>query len=194
MNRSLEDRVFERTQALAAANDQLAELAVTDGLTGLYNYRHFHERLVLEVERCGRNGMPLTFLMIDVDHFKAYNDDFGHPCGDDVLRRMAKVLRDGRRANDLVGRIGGEEFGVVLVETSKVAATAVAERIRQMVLDLPPPSVPDQAAMARPITVSIGLASVPDDAATARGVVEAADKALYVAKHGGRNRVAVFGG
>ena len=110
-----------------------------------------------------------------------------------MLRRLAKVLREGRRANDLVGRIGGEEFGVVLVETSKAAAAAVAEKIRQLVSELPAAALPHVSMPARPITVSIGLASVPDDAATARGVVEAADKALYIAKHGGRNRVEVFG-
>ncbi len=95
MNRELEAKVHERTHELAEANSRLAQLAVTDGLTGLYNHRHFHERLALEVERSGRNGLPLCLLMIDVDHFKHYNDQHGHPSGDEVLRQLARVLRRG---------------------------------------------------------------------------------------------------
>lgn len=194
MNRGLEARVYERTQELKLANDRLAELAVTDGLTGLYNHRHFHERLGLEAERSGRNGRPLSVLMIDVDHFKAFNDAYGHPCGDEVLRRLARALGEGRRVNDLVGRVGGEEFAVLLVETPKAAAIAVAEKVRAAVADLPPLAVPgDEPAPTRPVTISVGVASMPEDGATAEALMFKADKALYAAKHAGRNRVVAAG-
>ena len=93
MNRELEAKIHERTHELAEANTRLAQLAVTDGLTGLYNHRHFHERLTLEVERRQRSGLPLSLLMIDVDHFKQYNDTHGHPAGDEVLRQLARAAR-----------------------------------------------------------------------------------------------------
>src|SRR5438445_405881 len=110
MNRELEAKIHERTHELAEANSRLAQLAVTDGLTGLYNHRHFHERLTLEVERSQRSGLPLALFMIDVDHFKRYNDKNGHPAGDEVLRQVARLLADGRRVNDFCARYGGEEF------------------------------------------------------------------------------------
>ena len=96
MNRELEAKIHERTHELAEANARLAQLAVTDGLTGLYNHRHFHERLALEVERSQRSGLPLSLLMLDVDHFKQFNDTFGHPAGDEVLRQLARVLAETR--------------------------------------------------------------------------------------------------
>jgi PleD family two-component response regulator len=97
MNRELEAKIHERTHELAEANARLGQLAVTDGLTGLYNHRHFHERLSLEVERSQRSGRPVSLLMIDVDHFKAYNDTYGHPAGDEILRQLAQVLAAERR-------------------------------------------------------------------------------------------------
>ena len=133
MNRELEAKIHERTHELAEANARLAQLAVTDGLTGLYNHRHFHERLALEVERSQRSGLPLSLLMLDVDHFKQFNDTFGHPAGDEVLRQLARVLADARRANDVVARYGGEEFAVILVDTAKFTAAKVAERVRERV-------------------------------------------------------------
>lgn len=193
MNRSLEARVYERTQELKDANDRLAELAITDGLTGLYNHRHFHERLALEVERSGRNGKPLALLMVDVDNFKKYNDDYGHPCGDEVLRQLAKVFGEERRVNDLVGRVGGEEFAIVLVETPKSAALAVAERIRRRAEEMPPINIPGEARSARPLTISVGVAGMPEDGTASAVLMAAADKALYAAKRGGRNRVMAAG-
>ena len=129
MNRELEAKIDERTHELAEANARLAQLAVTDGLTGLYNHRHFHERLSLEVERSERTGLPLSLLMIDVDHFKQYNDRHGHPAGDEVLRGVSQILQHGRRANDVVARYGGEEFAIILLDVGKSAAKEVAERI-----------------------------------------------------------------
>ncbi|MBP8807545.1 MAG: diguanylate cyclase [Kofleriaceae bacterium] len=187
MNRELEAKIHERTHELAEANARLAQLAVTDGLTGLYNHRHFHERLALEVERSARNGLPLSLLMIDVDHFKHYNDHHGHPAGDEVLRQMARLLAEGRRANDLVARYGGEEFGLVLVDTAKFTAAKLAERIRDRVASHG--FVNADAQPGGTMSISVGVASFPDDASDAEALIQAADDALYAAKRAGRDRV-----
>jgi diguanylate cyclase (GGDEF)-like protein len=186
MNRELEAKIHERTHELAEANSRLAQLAVTDGLTGLYNHRHLHERLTLEVERSQRSKLPLSLLMLDVDHFKQFNDTFGHPAGDEVLRQLARVLNDTRRANDVVARYGGEEFAVILVDTAKFTAAKVAERVRERIFGH---DFSDAAQKAGKITVSIGVATFPDDGTDAEGLVRAADTALYAAKRAGRNRV-----
>ena len=188
LNHSLEQAVGRRTRELAEANARLAQLAVTDGLTGLYNHRHFHERLGLEVERSGRSGLPLALFMIDVDHFKRYNDGNGHPAGDEVLRQLARLLADGRRVNDFVARYGGEEFAVVLVDTPKLTAFQVAERLRERVAGHAFPASRGKDGPGR-LTISVGVAGFPDDAADSEGLVRAADEALYKAKHAGRDRV-----
>ena len=167
MNRELEAKIHERTHELAEANARLAQLAVTDGLTGLYNHRHFHERLTLEVERSQRSGLPLSLLMLDVDHFKQFNDTFGHPAGDEVLRQLARVLADTRRANDVVARYGGEEFAVILVDTAKFTAAKVAERVRERVHGTRLLATPRRKAGQ--LAVSIGVATFPDDGARCRG-------------------------
>lgn len=188
LNRALEARVRERTRALEEVNRKLEQLAITDGLTGLVNHRHFHERLAREVERARRTGLPLTLAMFDVDHFKAFNDAWGHPAGDTVLRRVADALRAGRRVNDVVARYGGEEFAVLLVDTPRAAGEAVAERIRDRVAR----DRFGNGAGVR-VTVSAGVAAYPDDARDAGELVLAADGALYRAKRAGRNRVAAAG-
>lgn len=185
MNRELEAKVDERTHELADANSRLSQLAVTDGLTGLYNHRFFHERLSLEVERSGRNGLPLCLLMIDVDFFKGFNDGFGHPAGDALLCGLAKVLGEGRRANDFVARYGGEEFAIVLVDTGKETGGQLAERLRVTLAETNFEAV----GKKHNITVSIGVAAFPEDSGGAEGLVQAADDALYAAKHQGRNKV-----
>jgi diguanylate cyclase (GGDEF)-like protein len=187
MNRELEAKISERTHELAEANTRLAQLAVTDGLTGLYNHRHLHERLALEVERSARNGLPLSVMMIDVDHFKHYNDHHGHPAGDELLRQLSRIMRDGRRANDFVARYGGEEFVVVLVDTPKLTAAQVAEKLREQVAAFPFPHAGGQPDGT--LTISIGVASFPDDANDADRLVRSADAALYEAKRGGRDCV-----
>ncbi len=186
MNRELEAKIHERTHELAEANTRLAQLAVTDGLTGLYNHRHFHERLTLEVERSQRSGLPLSLLMLDVDHFKQFNDTFGHPAGDEVLRQLARVLADTRRANDVVARYGGEEFAVILVDTPKFTAAKVAERVRERINTH---DFSEAAPRAGKVSASIGVATFPDDGADAETLVRSADQALYAAKRAGRNRV-----
>ncbi len=186
MNRELEAKIHERTHELAEANSRLAQLAVTDGLTGLYNHRHFHERLALEVERSQRSGLPLSLLMLDVDHFKRFNDTHGHPAGDEVLRQLARVLGDTRRANDVVARYGGEEFAVILVDTPKFTAAKVAERIRERVAAH---DFSEAAPKPGPLGVSVGVATFPEDGGDAEALVRAADTALYGAKRAGRDRV-----
>ena len=185
MNRVLEARVDERTHELADANARLSQLAVTDGLTKLYNHRFLHERLSLEVERSGRNGLPLSLLMIDVDHFKGFNDNFGHPAGDALLVGLAELMGEGRRANDFVARYGGEEFAIVLVDTGKETGLQLGERLRARVEEK------DFKALGKThhITISVGVASFPADSGGAEGLIQAADDALYRAKNGGRNRV-----
>jgi diguanylate cyclase (GGDEF)-like protein len=189
MNRELEAKIHERTHELAEANARLAQLAVTDGLTGLYNHRHFHERLTLEVERSQRSGLPLSLLMLDVDNFKHFNDTFGHPAGDEVLRQLARVLTDTRRANDVVARYGGEEFAVILVDTAQFTAAKVAERVRERVAAH---DFSDAAQKAGKNSVSVGVATFPEDGTDADGLVRAADTALYAAKRAGRNRVVLY--
>ena len=173
------------------ANARLAELAITDGLTGLYNHRHFRERLSLEMERSNRTGLPLSVLMIDVDHFKGYNDRHGHLAGDNALRGVSKILQHGRRANDVVARYGGEEFAIILLDVGKAAAKEVAERICAQVAEFPFEFGSTQPAGK--LTISLGVASFPDDGAEPALVLAAADRALFAAKNAGRNRVRVAG-
>jgi len=201
LNWELDTRVEDRTRAaeqanrrleevnhrLAEANQRLAQLAITDGLTGLFNHRYFHERLANEVERSNRTGLELSLLMIDVDHFKHYNDLNGHPAGDTVLRRVAQILSEGRRLNDAVARYGGEEFTILLVDTPADAAASLADQLRSRVETTD--FVNGEAQPGGCLTISLGVACYPDHALTSHGLVEAADVALYRAKNGGRNRV-----
>jgi len=187
MNLRLEQRVSERTEELEVVNRKLEALSSTDGLTGLYNRRFFDERLDLEVGRTSRSG-PLSLLMIDVDLFKPLNDTYGHLAGDACLRQIAQIIADGvsRRA-DVVTRYGGEEFAVILPDTDADGARNRAETIRRSIAeDLN--FQWDGEAIA--VSVSVGVATVaqggrvtPDD------MIGAADRALYEAKHTGRNRV-----
>ena len=191
LNSSLEEKVQVRTRELEGLNARLAELAITDGLTGLYNHRHFRERLTLELERSNRTGLPLSVLMIDVDSFKAYNDSHGHLAGDNALRGVAKVLQSGRRANDVVARYGGEEFTVVLVDVPSAAAKDVADRIVAQVAEFP-----FEFGSTQPLgrlTISAGVATAPADGVDAATVLAAADRALFAAKDAGRNCVRVAG-
>ncbi len=124
--------------------------------------------------------------MVDVDYFKFYNDHHGHPAGDEVLRQVARLLSEGRRANDVVARYGGEEFAVILVDTAKFTAAKVAERVRERVASH---DFSDAAQRAGRLSISIGVATYPDDGSDAEALVRSADAALYSAKRAGRNRV-----
>ena len=179
------DLMLARTRTLLefkAYLDSCEEAAFTDHLTGLASRRRFERQLEREVGRVLRFERPFTLLMIDIDNFKNLNDTFGHDAGDDAIRRISRVLREGTRGIDLAARIGGEEFAVLLVETSQAAGMEVAERLRVAIRDLLTPSE------AR-ITASFGVAECPTDAQTASGILKAADVALYEAKRNGRDRV-----
>lgn len=171
--------------------DKLRELAVTDGLTGLMNRRRLDEVLGTEWARARRHESTMSLLMIDIDHFKAFNDHYGHPEGDAVLSRLAKVLRSAvQRPGDAVARYGGEEFTVVLPLTHAVGARAIAQRIQDRLAaeDIGNLSSP----LAERVTVSIGLASmVPGNDQSASELIAAADQALYEAKEAGRNQIAI---
>jgi diguanylate cyclase (GGDEF)-like protein len=191
-NQSLEQKVHDRTHELETANQRLEKLAITDGLTNLHNHRFFHERLSLEAERSQRSRHELALLMVDVDHFKLYNDRHGHPAGDVVLRQVAQLLAEGRRANDIVARYGGEEFALILVDTPKGQAAELGERLRQRIAAHAFPHGDEQPGGK--LTVSVGVAAMPDDAQTSAALLDAADSALYAAKRAGRNRVRVAEG
>ncbi|HEY3331375.1 MAG TPA: diguanylate cyclase [Capsulimonadaceae bacterium] len=172
--------------AIEMANKQLKILASHDGLTGLKNHRTIHEKLNEELARARRYGMPLALMMLDVDHFKAYNDTFGHPEGDTVLRQVSDIVRSCIRECDTAGRYGGEEFMVILPQTDTDGALAIAERVRTAACDY--------AWQKRIITVSIGLCLLTTDIIDVGTFVANVDDALYQAKRNGRNRVMVHNG
>lgn len=190
-NQGLETKVQQRTAELQAANQQLEIASNTDGLTGLSNRHKFDQVWAQEWQRAVRQGLPLAVVMIDVDHFKTYNDHFGHPAGDECLRRLAAVLaRSVRRAGELAARYGGEEFVVVLPGVDENGALQEAERIRTEVFQL---GIPHGGSSAAPVvTVSLGVAArVPQRAEGLYQLLQEADDALYQAKNSGRNRVRV---
>lgn len=175
------DQLREQQEKLREANELLQALATTDGLTGLKNYRTFKERLIEEFERAKRYHLPLSLMLLDVDHFKAFNDTQGHPAGDEVLKRVAKLLTESTRSTDFVARYGGEEFAVLLPFTHQSAALALAERTRAAIA---------QAKWdLRAVTASIGVATINDTTHTWDILVKQADTALYHSKQTGRNRV-----
>lgn len=185
-------QLVRKEQELAAANAKLALLSTTDGVTGIGNRRRFDERLATEWMRCGRHGAPLAVVLIDIDHFKLYNDHYGHLGGDECLRRVAQLLQACiRRADEVAARYGGEEFVLLLPDATLADAAAVAQRCLESLRSaaLPHPRSPT----APMLTLSIGVASVvPRPLDSTDTLVQAADAALYRAKHGGRNRIEVF--
>jgi diguanylate cyclase (GGDEF)-like protein len=166
-------------------------LATTDALTGLSNYRHFHDLLKLEVQRARRMDYPIGLVMMDLDHFKQVNDHHGHPVGDAALRSVANLLRTRLRRTDVVGRLGGEEFGAMLPGASLDEVRVVAEKLRVAVEALPPVGGGMQDAPT-PLTLSLGGASLGSDVVGAELLVSCADRALYQAKRNGRNQVRLW--
>ena len=167
--------------------EMVEEQATTDGLTGLVNHRTFQERFTTMLGRAERHEFPVSLLLTDIDHFKKVNDTYGHPTGDEVLRRVAAILKASARKIDIVARYGGEEFAIVLEATDRVGARQLAERIRQEVEQQTFPSGkgPFKA------TLSIGVASTEDVRDKAE-IIARADQSLYAAKHGGRNRTVCY--
>ncbi len=172
-------------KAVAEMRDKLRDHARTDDLTGLPNFRAFRERIDGEISRGARYPAPFGVLVLDLDHFKKYNDTFGHLAGNDALQRVAAAIRENIRTPDFAARYGGEEFAVILPEADAVSAAAVAERVRAGIESLPAP--PDGSF----VTVSIGAAMFPEDGRNPDALFHAADERLYTAKHEGRNRVVV---
>src|SRR5687767_5792 len=175
-------------QELAAINVALETLSVTDGLTGLFNHKHLIQTLHTEVARAQRHKHPLSVLMIDVDHFKQYNDQFGHQLGDKLLADIAALFKRTTRSIDYVARYGGDEFLLLLHEVASADALLLADRVRDAVA----------AATFGPgdhkVTVSIGVASYPEHGETAEAVIASADAGLYRAKRSGRNEIVLASG
>src|SRR5450830_20170 len=190
-NEALEEKVRLRTAELQAANSQLETLSTTDGLTGLANRRRFDKYWAEEWQRALRQATPLAVIMMDVDHFKTYNDHYGHQQGDECLRRVGEVLRATvRRAGELAARYGGEEFVVVMPGASLTQAQETAESILAAIRaeQMPHASSP----VASVVTISLGVAAgTPSTAGNRERLLKEADVALYDAKHQGRNRVAL---
>ncbi|MGO8673850.1 MAG: diguanylate cyclase [Capsulimonadaceae bacterium] len=177
---ALHETLIEEKHALSDANTRLASLATTDGLTGIHNHRAFQQRLESEW-RVMTRGKPLSLLLLDIDHFKHYNDSFGHPAGDEVLIHLGQIMRDCARDSDFIARYGGEEFVVVLPQTDGHGARVIAERLRE--------SIEQTVWKYRPVTVSIGVATASHRVQDSKELISLADRGLYLAKASGRNRV-----
>jgi diguanylate cyclase (GGDEF)-like protein len=181
------DELAHVNAGLRDANRALETLAITDGLTSLFNRRHFQDTFESEVRRAEQQGRVLSLLIIDIDHFKQYNDRFGHPEGDAALRRVSAQITKGIRSSDMAFRYGGEEMAVLLPACPRSQAAEVAEKLRNAIRA----NTPRSGRFGGPLTVSIGVATFPDDARAASALMERADAALYSAKAKGRDRVEV---
>jgi diguanylate cyclase (GGDEF)-like protein len=180
---------LERSE-LFELSRELKKISITDALTGLLNRRYFQERATEEIDRSKRYGQPLALVMIDVDDFKFYNDRHGHPAGDDVLKTVGAVIKSTVRTVDVVARYGGEEFAILSPNTSKNKSFQTADRVRKAVLDHVFPREREQPG--GDLTISLGLATYPDDAGSLDELISHADKALYLSKKAGKNRVTAF--
>ena len=182
---SFATRLDSAYKELESTNARLKEFSFRDEVTGLYNRRFFGIRLEEEISRYRRFNHPVSVVMMDLDGFKAVNDTLGHGMGDETLREVAQILLKHSRGINVVSRYGGDEFAVLLVETSKAGATLYGDRIRQVIAGY-------AFAHGQPITASLGIASLPDDeASTSEDLVRCADEALYTAKRAGKNQVAL---
>jgi len=182
------DGMIEKIQTQTAA---LEALSYRDGLTGVFNRRHFDRHLDQLLAQHRRDKTPLSLIICDIDFFKLFNDTYGHLAGDDCLRRVAQAITEQcRRPIDMVARYGGEEFVVLLPQTERAGAMAVAERIRRGIEDQRIPHT--ASSVADHVSLSLGVTTVTDEPVDSAALVGAADKALYAAKEGGRNRV-IFG-
>ncbi|MCJ1882871.1 GGDEF domain-containing protein [Pseudomonas nitroreducens] len=189
--RNLRQREFLRQQRLELEekNRQLEYLAGHDPLTGLFNRRQFDQLVGMELSRAARQPAPISLLMVDLDHFKFINDRYGHPLGDEVIRHTATLLRNYTRTGDSVARLGGEEFLLLLPDTSQPQARTIAEKVRRLLEETPLPMKDGLLYL----TASFGIACLEAGTpGTYEGLYAAADKALYKAKASGRNRVEVI--
>ncbi len=180
-------KVFAVQLGAAVKNAKLYEQAITDGMTHLYLHRYFKQRLFDELKRAARFKRFLALIMIDIDHFKRLNDSYGHQVGDEVLKRVAAIMRKAIRTHDLPVRYGGEEFALVLPETDLVGAVAVAERVRRSIES----EYIEISGKVIKITASCGVSVFPDSASDMDSLISAADQALYFSKEHGRNKVSM---
>jgi len=173
----------------ARQHDTTVRLSITDGLTGLFNHRHFQEVLEKELSRAERYSETLSLAMLDIDNFKNINDKHGHQFGDKVLKKISDIMTKSCRSSDTVARYGGEEFALILPKVTPRQAVMLSERLKEQITS-------GSKSLMRgklPLTVSIGIASFPQDARKRHGLIEKADKALYIAKAAGKDRVVEFG-
>ncbi len=173
-----------------AKNKKLDEIYIRDEKTNLYNYRHFKEHLIIDIERAKRLNDKVSLAMIDIDHFKLYNDAHGHLAGDNALKMMADIIRSQCRAYDVPSRFGGEEFALLFPKTDTEIARDIGERLRKIISEESFPHEEHQPVGE--LTVSIGIATFPDDALDWPTLISNADRALYKAKADGRNKVVMF--
>ena len=203
LNDDLEKRVAVRTaelkqtvnelereiKARKRAETELQRLAITDPLTNAYNRRYFFEVAEREIERSCRHGLCLSVVMVDLDHFKQINDQYGHITGDQVLRTMADCFRDNLRKIDIIGRYGGDEFVLLMPESDGLQVSKVADRLRKKLIA----RVRKIQKFSQPITISLGLYTLSNkDGISVEDFIDRADQALYAAKQGGRNRISVW--
>ncbi len=189
MTRRLETsaaQMRDQNTELQRMNEILAQLSITDGLTKLHNHRYFQEHLAIEVKRSIRNNQPLSLVLIDIDHFKMWNDQLGHAGGDEILRRIAEIMQRFTRGTDLLARYGGEEFALLLPATELDGSVQLAEKIRAAIAETE--FFTDRPNERKPVTVSIGVSAFLGDR---RVFFDDADQALYRAKRGGRDCVMV---
>jgi len=188
-NTNLMETLKNYSKELEVVSRQLKSMAERDGLTDLYNHRHFRESLDREIARADRDKNPLSLIIIDLDYFKNYNDSNGHLAGDKLLKECGQILKDSVRGSDLVARYGGEEFVLILPNADGENASQLAERIREQIAGFP-----FQGRERQPtgmLTASLGVATYPRDGETANALIDSADQALYKAKESGRNKVAI---
>ena len=183
----IQDELREKNEQLVDTSKVLKDQTITDGLTRLYNNTYFKNQLSREIERGRRYMLPVSFVMVDIDYFKQYNDTHGHPQGDIVLRRVAEVLKGNFRNSDIVARYGGEEFAIILPQTDKTQALIPSRNVWKAVLEHPFPRGDTQPLGQ--VTISMGLASFPSEAKDVKDLIAKADERLYMAKRAGRNQV-----
>ncbi|NIM62605.1 MAG: diguanylate cyclase [Acidobacteria bacterium] len=181
------DSLKRNAHELETLNTQLANLATKDALTGLFNRRHFLEAIEYELAGSKRHGRTFSVLFIDLDHFKDYNDTFGHPAGDELLKGLSELFKQNSRSTTTVARYGGEEFILLVPEAPKAGATIFAERLRKTVEEHA--WVDGDGKKTRTVSLSIGVSTFPEDGLDAKTIIQRADEALYRAKKEGRNRV-----
>jgi diguanylate cyclase (GGDEF)-like protein len=169
---------------------RMEQNSITDGLTGLHNYRYFKKRLSAEVVRAQRYKHPISLILMDVDHFKNYNDTFGHTAGDRALKKIAQLVQSSIRKSDIAVRYGGEEFCIILPEVEKEGAFAFAERLRRLIEEYDFPGGDSQPGGR--MTASLGVSSFPQDTIVMQDLIDKTDAALYRAKHLGRNKTCLY--